>query len=122
MANVVVGDGNLGNSWIVVRGYNYDNNPERFSISQNSKSYHVGNWYLDMDATIAKDTPQGKHLADMIERDSSGKVVKDWLTNTLLPLVNPTDLRNRINYAISQAEKKGRQKKRNEILEVLGCD
>lgn len=121
MTNVVVGEGNLGNSWIVVRGYNY-NNEDRFSISQNGKSYFVGNWYLDMDATIAKDTPQGNHLADMIERDSSPKVVKEWITNALLPLVNPTDLRNRINLAISQAEKKGRQKKRDEILEVLGCD
>lgn len=121
MTNVTVGEGNLGNSWIVVRGYNYENE-DRFSISQNGKSYFIGNWYLNMDATIAKNTPQGEHLADMIERNSSVKVVKEWITNALLPLANPVDLRNRINSAISQAEKKGRQKKRDEIMQVLSCE
>lgn len=127
MANVVVGDGEMGNSWIVVRGYGADggklyDNPERFSISQNGKSYHISNWFLDMDAIVGKNTPQGQHIANMIEQENFMPNVKEWITNNLLHLVNPTDLRHRINHAISQAEKKGRRQKRNEILEVLGCD
>lgn len=118
MKTIVVGVGEMGNCWIVVRGYNED----RFSISQNDKSYSISNWYLGMDAVIAKNTLYGEHIADMIERDSSVKAIREWLTKSLLPLVDPTDLQNRIKFAISEAEKKGRMKKRDEILAALSCD
>lgn len=115
MWNITIGCGNHGNSSIIIQEYRDGD----FSISQNGVSYWVSNGFMRFGAVIFKNTETGENIKKMIENKEPVKDIRAVIEKAILPLIDPSELRQAINSEIAQAERRGRNQKASEILCAL---
>jgi hypothetical protein len=113
--DVVIGQGEMGNSAILVQSFRKGS----FAISQNSSSYWVTDVFMGLGITVFKDTDEGMELKERLEAHESVEHVKKWLASLLLSRVKLQVLQARIDAAINLAEQRGRKQKAAEILAAL---
>lgn len=89
------------------------------NVSHNHVSFWITDVYLDMGMRIYKDTPEGKTLTAMIIEKASNDVIQEFLKDVLLTHVPRENLLNAIDNAIEEAYYKGRESKKQEIINAL---
>jgi hypothetical protein len=113
--DVVIGQGEMGNSAILVQSFRKGS----FAISQNSNAYWITDVFMGLGITVFKDTSEGQELKERLEAQESVEHVKKWLLSLLLKHVEPDALFGRIDSAVALAEQRGRKQKLAEILAAL---
>lgn len=115
MWEVAIGSGDHGCCSIIIPEYRDGD----FSISQNGVSYWVSHAFMRFGMVIFKNTEVGQTIKKMIEDKEPVANVRKLVERSILPLLDPQELRQAINSEISKAETRGRNQKINEILAVL---
>ncbi len=90
------------------------------TISENSGSFWVSNAFFGMGMKIAKDTDEGKALADLVEHENNPDVIQAWIERTLLKHIDPSTLKEGIQEALEKEYEQGRKDKAKEIRGALG--
>lgn len=111
---LTIGQGVKGNS-----AYHMSMLKGEHSISENSKSYRISDLIFGCDMTIFKNTPEGKLLTSMIERNVELYDVEKWLNATLLKNIDPEVLIRGIEEHYQLGFERGRRDKANEIRDAL---
>jgi|JI10StandDraft_1071094.scaffolds.fasta_scaffold106940_3 hypothetical protein len=111
---VTIGQGDEGTTTIHVFDL-----PGTHNISQNSRCYRISDLIFGCDMTIFKNTPEGKLLTSMIERNVELYDVEKWLNATLLKNIDTDVLMRGIEEAKQEAFKRGRKDKAAEIRAAL---
>jgi hypothetical protein len=111
---VTIGKGDEGTTTIHVFDL-----PGTHNISQNSRCYRISDLIFGCDMTIFKNTPEGKLLTSMIERNVELYDVEKWLNATLLKNIDPEVLIRGIEEHYQLGFERGMRDKANEIRDAL---
>jgi hypothetical protein len=113
---VTIGQGDKGTGAIHVFDL-----PGTHNISQNSRCYWISNLIFDCHMVIFKNTPEGKLLTSMIERNVELYDVEKWLNATLLKNMDPAKIMQAVALERAEAYGEGRRDKAQEIRSALYC-
>lgn len=113
--DVVIGDGEKIASAIHV----FDIKGEH-GISQNRFAFWISDCYLGVDMTIYKSSPEGKELAEMIEKEVPLEAINLWLTRVVMDNISRDKLFRKIERAIDDAYKEGWEDRAEAIRKALG--
>jgi hypothetical protein len=120
MNDVVIGDGEYGNSAISVPGFT--------DLSENRVSYWVGNVYMGLGAVVLKDTGAGAKIKALVDQSSvveqsdgksnskNEKRIKKFLEGSVISGLSVDQIKQLVN----RSYRDGRQDKLQEIRECLG--
>lgn len=113
--DVVIGEGDAGNSAVVVSDYNGPLN-----ISENRVSYWISGLFLEIGMTIFKDTDEGESLGFMLTSGSSDEVILEHLENLALDRIDRKVLRGKIEEALADSYRRGGDDRAGMIRKALG--
>lgn len=113
--DVVVGNGNKGNSAMSVFGI-----PGEHSISENAVSFWIYGCIFGIGMTIFKDTAEGKLLQSSIKLGTPAEKINDWLDEVVLRNADSTIIKEHSSRCIKNSFQDGKAAKLKEIREALG--
>ena len=102
----------------------YEGPDTRVYISENRNSYWISDLFIGGSMKIFKDTVQGKHLTELLEKvKTKGEIeykISDFLNRLYLKRVNPLTLMEIIKTRMEESYNSGKEMKADEIRRVLG--
>jgi len=113
--NVIIGKGNKGSTAEHVFKI-----PGDHHISENKVSYWIHHAMFGLGMTIFKDTPEGKHLQELIETNASLDRIQRYINLLVIKHINPQKLVKHIEFLQKEAFNQGRAEKAKELRHVLG--
>lgn len=113
--DVVIGEGNPGNSW---SGINFEGTDHR--IMEGQRSYIVSDGPLDIRMVIMKDTEEGRYIRHVIVSDAPPHALDSYLESLAFKHITPAKLKEKIKAVVDAAYRKGQEDKAFEIRNALG--